>query len=124
MSWPRASVRLEFLGAFEFIEVTVEGAVGEVTGFTGELKHEAVGEGDGGAGAVEVEGGSDGGGVLDDEVAVVEEHFDGFCEVCGREVIDGGEDPGSFGKSERGDPGAGRYEGFGVGGLAGVVAGD
>jgi hypothetical protein len=95
-----------------------------MAGLPGKLQHQAVGETEGRPGAEEIKRRSHGVGILQCQVLVIQQHFDGSGQAGGVQFVYGCQDPGGFGKREYRYPSPLLDESVGSCGLPGIVARD
>jgi hypothetical protein len=90
----------------------------------GELQHQAIGETEGRPGAEEIERRRHHVGILQSEILVIQQHFDGSGKAGGVLFVHSCQDPGSFGQRQNRYPSTLLDEGVGGCRLAGIVARD
>ena len=87
-------------GPLDLAEAAVKRAQWKMARLPGELQHQAIAETEGRPGAVKIERRRHHVRILQRQVLVIQQHFDGSDKAGGVLLVHGCQDPGGFGKRE------------------------
>src|SRR5437762_13648721 len=119
-----ATCSADLFGAVQFCDIAVESTEWHVPSLACDFKHEAIRESNRRLSGKFLERGGYGFGVLNREVLVVQEHFDGSCDLGCLPVVNGSQYPRRFGQCKVRHPSALFHEFLGGSNLSGIVSRD